>query len=129
MKLAVMGNAGRAQREFPTLNQGAVPGDGPENIRFTDVVVIEPIARPGFIIVGAERPAAVRDGDPELPVDIAFAVQRSESEALTGGQILQRAGGGLKWRSLKEVDVDAAKHSIQPRDSLSNADARIGCVI
>ncbi len=129
MKLAAMPEVGRAQREFPALNPGIIPGDGPEEIRFSNVVVVEPIMSPGCIIVGTEIPSVVRDGDAELPFDIALTVQRRETKILAGGQIEQRAGSGHEWRGLVVETVETAKDPIQARHSHGNANPRIGCVL
>ncbi len=94
MELAVMQDVRRAQCEFPALNLRIGPGDGPEDIRLANVVVIEPIVGAGFKVVGIEGPAVIRDGHAELPLDVAFTVQRSEGKALTGGQSLQLSSWG-----------------------------------
>jgi len=88
--------------------------------------MIQPIPRSGFVVVGAEIPAAIGNGDAKLPLDIPLAVQRSESKTLTGGQILQRAGCRHEWRRLIEVAVEAAKHPIQARNFDRNAKTGVG---
>ena len=74
MKLAAVPEVRRAQREFPALNHGVGPGNGPEDEGFADVVVIEPVVGAGFEVIGIESPTVDGDGDTELPFDIALAV-------------------------------------------------------
>src|ERR1700691_616401 len=106
VKLAAVPEVGRAQSEFPALNQRVLPGDGPEEIGVSNVVVVEPVLGAGFVIVGAEVPSAKRNGDAELPFDIALALQRRESKILAVGQVEQRAGGRHERRGLVEVTVE-----------------------
>src|SRR5580704_1521335 len=109
MKLAAMPEIRRAQREFPALNLGVGPCNRPEDIRFADVVVIQPIAGAGFKVVRVEGPALQRNGDTELPLDVALTVQRSEAEALVSGQILQLVRGRGKRGSRVEVAIEPAE--------------------
>src|SRR5208282_6122170 len=115
VKLAAMPEIGRAKSEFPALNHRVLPGDGPKEIGVSDVVVVEPVLGAGFIIIGAEVPAVKRNGDAELPFDIALPLQRRESKILAVGQIEQRAGCGDERRGLIEVSVKSAKDPIQSR--------------
>src|SRR5271163_643954 len=73
MELAVMQDVGRAQCEFPALNERIGPGDGPEDVRFADVVVVEPIVGAGFKVVGIEGGTfadAASETDSIIPFEI-----------------------------------------------------------
>src|SRR5579863_2150533 len=119
----------RTQRELPALNHGVTPGDRPEDIGFSNVVVVEPVVGAGFVVVSAECPTAIGNGDPNLPFDIALPVQRREAKVLTGSQSLQLIGGRGKRRCLVEVAVESAERPVQVRNPDCDADARIGPVL
>ena len=126
VKLAAVPEVGRAQSEFPALNQRVLPGDRPEEIGIPDVIVVEPVLGAGFVIISAEVPAVKRNGDAELPFDIALALERRKSKILAVGQIEQRAGGSDERRGLIEVTVKSAKNPIQAGNFHCDAEARIG---
>ena len=99
VKLTAAPEARGAQCGFPTLNQGGIPGDRPEEIRFADIVVIQPILAPAFESVGVERPAAKRNRDAELVfVDRALRAGERKSDS---GCWPNRATG--RWRSAAEA--------------------------
>src|SRR5579863_1300708 len=129
MKLAATPEAGRPQCEFPTLNHGGIPRDRPEDVRFSDIVMIEPIPGAGFKSIGVERPAAIGNRDAKLVLPIALATQGTESKILAVRQTEQRAGGSQQRRSLIKFAVKAAKDPVQARDSNSNANARVGRIL
>ena len=131
---------GRTQGECPPLDLCIGPGDRPKNIRFSDVVVVQPVLRPGFIVIGGQGPVAVGNRDAILPLDIPLAMQRSEGKSLAGGKIEQRTGGGRprrdagtasrrQGRGLVVVAVEAAKHPVQVRDSQGTPQARVACML
>src|SRR5579863_8525357 len=109
MKLAPMPEIRGAQRKFPALNLGVGPGNGPEDIRFADIVVIQPVVGAGFKVIRVQHPTLQRNRDPELPLDIALAVQGSERETLARAQRLHLVRGRRDWRSLIEVAVEPAE--------------------
>ena len=111
MKLAAMRDARRAQRELPAANHGLVDRDGEEEIRFADVVVVEEIYDVGAEGVGVEHPSAIRDGDAELMLFVALAVQRNESQIVGVGKLQQRTGRGDERRRLVVVAVEGAEES------------------
>ena len=59
-----------------------------------------------------EDPAGEGNRDAELIFVVALSAQRAEGQALAGGQILQRAGGGQQRRRLIEDPVEAAEHPV-----------------
>ena len=69
-----MGDARRAQRDFPSANDRLGNRDGEEEIGFADVVVIEEIDNVGAESIGVEDPAVERDGYAELMFFVALAV-------------------------------------------------------
>ena len=111
-----MPEAGGAQREFPTVDHGRIPGDRPEEIRFADIIVIQPVRGLGPKIIGVQSPAAIGNHEAKLVFFIPLAVQRSEGEILAVGQTEERAGGGHERRGLVVVTVEAAKNPIQARN-------------
>ncbi len=62
VELAAMGDAGRAESEFPSADHCLGNGDGEEEIGLADIVVIEEIHYVGAEVVGVEYPAMVWDG-------------------------------------------------------------------
>ena len=56
---------------------------GKEDVGGADVVVVEKIGDIGFEGIGVEDPSAVRDGDAELMLFVALAVER-EMDACSG---------------------------------------------
>ncbi len=127
MKLAAMPKAGGSQREFPSLNQGRFPRDRPEEIRFSDVVVIQPIAALVFESIGVESPAAIGNRDADLIFFIALAVQRSKSQTLAFRQLEERAGGRHDRGGLIKLAVECAKNPVQARDFDGDAKAGVHC--
>jgi hypothetical protein len=93
MELAAMPQARRAERKFPALDKRLLPGNRPEDVRFSDVVVIEPVFCVRFVVIGVKNPAVKGNRDADLVFDIALAVQRSEGEILAGSHLEQLAGG------------------------------------
>ena len=102
VKLAVVEGVGRAQGEFPPLNLGVGPGDRPEEIRFSDIVVVQPVLGPCFISIGVQNPAAIGNRDAKLLLDIPLAVQGSESESLA------------RWPSRAELRPVAVRQAAGP---------------
>ena len=82
MKLGAVGDARRAQGEFPSANQGLVVGEGKEDVGGSDVVVVEKIGDIGFEGIGVENPSAVGNGDAELMFFVALAVERQKAAAV-----------------------------------------------
>src|SRR5208337_4357969 len=82
VKLAAMPEAGGPKGQFPALNQGSIPRDRPEEIRFSDIVMIQPIRRSCLVSIGVKRPAAKRDREPKLVLFIPLAAQGRESKIL-----------------------------------------------
>ena len=120
-----MPDARGSQCEFPALNQGGIPGDWPEEVRFADVVVVQPILRPRLKCVGVEGPAAQWNGEAKLTLFIALSVQWSECETLAVRQFRQGSGAGYDGRSLVKVPIEGAKHPVESRDFYGHAKTRI----
>ena len=94
MSLRAAPEARGTQGSFPTLNQGAVPGERPEEVRFADVAVVQPIPRTGLKGILVEHPSVKRNGHAELVFSIALSPQRAEGQTLAVGQIDQWTGSG-----------------------------------
>ena len=123
MKLGMVGDARRAQRELPSANQGSGIGEGKENVGSSDVVVVEKIGDIGFEVIGVEDPSAVRDGDAELMLFIAFTVERQELAAGGLTERLYGAGNGFDRRRLIVVTVEGAECPTEFRNGGSGAEA------
>ena len=82
MDLSAIGDAWRAESEFPSANDCLGDGDGEEEVGLADVVMIEEIHDVGAEVIGVENPAVIGDGDSELVFFIALAVERNESQAV-----------------------------------------------
>ena len=120
-----MRDAGRTQREFPSANQGLGNGDGKENIRRSDVVVVEEIRDVGLEVIGVEYPSAVRDGNAELMFFVALAGQRDETQLLSLDITDQgRSGNGLDRRRLIVMSIEGAECPPKLGDGDSGAEAR-----
>ena len=72
VKLNPARETGRAQREFPSSNQGLGNGNGEEDVGRSDIVVVQKIGDVGLEVIGVEDPSAVRDGDAELMFFVAL---------------------------------------------------------
>src|ERR1035437_10997628 len=82
-----MSDARRPHRQFPSANKGLVDGERKEKIGFSKGVVVEEVMRAGAEGVGVERPSAKRDGDAELMLFVALAMERNESATTCRAQI------------------------------------------
>ena len=69
---------GELNRQFPSLNQRAVNGDGEENVRLADVGMVEEVVGARFKIVRVKQPPTERNLHAELMLLIALAVQRKK---------------------------------------------------
>jgi len=77
--LAAASDARRAHRELPAIDASAFYGDGYENFGVIEIVMVEEIGGAGEEVVCVERPAAKRNGYPELVFFVALAVERRET--------------------------------------------------
>ena len=76
--------------------------------------MIEIILRSLMIVVYVDRPAAQRDGEPELVFLIALAFERNESESLRDREIEQRAtDGGERRRLVVSAPETRAQYPMQ----------------
>src|ERR1700690_2540284 len=125
MHLASTPETRGTQSEFPTLNEGAIPREWPEEIGFADVAVVQPILGACLECVRVESPAAVRNGDAELMLFITLAAQRAKRQVLTVGQIKKWAGCSKQRRRLVKITVECAEDPIQMGDLDGDANARI----
>src|ERR1700722_10385706 len=124
MQLPAVPQPRRANGEFPRLNQSSVPSKRPEEIRFADVAVIEPIFGAGLESVCIESPTAKGNRYAELMFLISLAVDRSECQTLTLAQFSQWAGSRRDWRRLVIVTIESMKDPIQAGNFEGNAEAR-----
>ena len=109
INLAAVVKARRAQNEFPAANARALDGDGDENLRVVEIVVVKEIIGASEEVIGVEGPATKRDSDAELVFFIAFAMKRHEAQVLARGELNQRAGKGEQRGCLVEMAVKAAE--------------------
>src|SRR5580704_12521520 len=120
-----MPEARGAQCELPTLDQGRIPRDRPEKIRFSDIVMIQPVRCPCFKRIGVQLPTAIWNRDTVLVLFIPLAVQGSESKTLADCEISERASGRQERRGLVVVAVEGAKYPIQARNFDGYANSRV----
>ena len=80
--LAEVPEVGRAEREFPCLDERALDGDGDEDAGFADVVVVEEVVGLGLEGVGVEQPATEGDLDAELVLFVALAFEGEVAVAI-----------------------------------------------
>ncbi len=126
VQLAAVGKSRRTKRQLPAANHGLRDGDRKEDAGSADVVVIEKIAGVGLEVIGVKNPSPKRDGDAELMLFVAFAVERGKSQALLAGVIDQRrAGDGLNWWCLIVVPIESAEGPTQLGDGDGGAEARL----
>src|SRR5579872_8822 len=90
MKLATVGDAGRAQRDLPSADSRILNGEREKEIGLADVVVIEKIGCVGAEGVGIENPSAPGNVDAELRFFVTLAVERDESEVVGIGELQER---------------------------------------
>ena len=69
-----------------SLNQGGIPRDRPEEIGFSDIVMIQPILCRCLKMVSVEIPTVKGNRDAKLILFIPLAVQRSECKTLAIGK-------------------------------------------
>src|SRR5690349_4043829 len=115
---------GRAQCQLPAANQGLIDGEREENIRFSDIVVIEKIGDARFEIVDIERPILVRNCHAELIFGITLAAQRNECEILAVHKIQDRSRYRKRRRLLIKLTVKPAKGPVDARNAKSNSSPR-----
>jgi len=75
VNLPAVRDSRRAQRQFPSANQGSGIGEREENVRSSNVVVVEKIGNISLEGIGVEHPSAIRNGNAELMFFIAFAME------------------------------------------------------
>src|ERR1035441_4112768 len=112
------------QREFPAANKGLVDGERKEEVGISKGVVVEEIISAGAEGVGVERPSAKRDGDAELMLFVALAMERNESATTCRAQISQRPGSGEQRRRLIVVTVEGAEGPAKSGNGDRSAKAR-----
>src|SRR5271170_3906745 len=72
--LPAVANAWRAQRQLPAVDSCALNGNGEEEIRVVEIIVVEKVFRAGQKVVGVQRPSAERNRYAELVLLIALSV-------------------------------------------------------
>ena len=129
VKLGAMSDARGMQREFPAADQGLFNREGKEKVGFSDGVVVEEIPGAGAEGVGVERPSAKGDGDTELMLFVALAIERNEFATICRAQLLQRSGGSKQRRRLIVVTVEGAEGPAKTGDRDRCTEARADGVL
>ena len=124
MNLRALCNSRGTQSGFPASNGGASDGDRKEQIRLTNVVVIEEICDGGAEGISVEGPPAVRDGNAKLVLFVALAVQGNESRIVGPGKLKQRARGGDQRRGLIIMTVESAECPLKMWNCERRSEAR-----
>ena len=119
----------RAHRDLRAADDRAQIGQRDENAGVADDIVIQKIARAGVEIVHIERPSAKRNGQADVVLDIALALQRNEIEALRHRELERRTGQAVERRRLIVIRVVAVQHPVQSRNADRRAQTRIGGVL
>jgi hypothetical protein len=109
VNLDAVREAGRAQGEFPSANQGLGNGNGEKDVRRSDIVVVKKIGDVGLEVIGVEDPPAERDGNAELMFFVAFTGERQEAAAGRLALRDQRTGDGFDRRCLIVVPVEGTE--------------------
>src|SRR5258708_208297 len=82
MNLAAVEQARGTQRDFPAADARMIHRHGEEDVRVAEHIVVEEVLHAGAEVVAIEGPTMEGDGDAELALLVALAVQRKEVEAL-----------------------------------------------
>ncbi len=105
----------RAESQLPASDDGLLNGQGDEQVRFTDVIVIEKVVGAGFEVIGIDRPAVERDGHAELVFFVAFSEQGQEAKVVGSHELQQRTRRREQWRRLVVVSVEGTEHPVKAR--------------
>lgn len=90
VQLSSMQKLGRTRRRFPPANARLSDGQGQEDVRVADDVVIEEVPRSGPEVIHVENPFVERDGEAEFVLFIALSVQGEEPDSLVEREVQQR---------------------------------------
>ena len=123
VKLEAVREAGRAEGEFPSSNQGLGDCEGEEDIGGANVVVVQKIGDVGLEGIGVEDPSAVRDGDAVLMFFVALPGKRQETAVRWLTLLDERTGDGFDRGCLIVVSVESAEGPVQTGDGESRAEA------
>src|SRR6267143_2447323 len=85
--LSTVGDAGRAECQFPTADFSSINRDRQTQPR-SDAALVKEIAGAGFEIVRVENPTAIGNGDSELMLFVALSVKRQETTIVRGAKLL-----------------------------------------
>src|SRR5262249_11220339 len=81
--------ARRTECRFPAVDAPLVDGQGNEDVRVADHVMIEEIPGVRLKLIGIDSPATDRNRDPDLVLFVAFAFQRQKPEPLVRREVEQ----------------------------------------
>ena len=118
-----------AQGQLPTLNAGAINRKREENVGFANAAVIKEISDLGVEVVSIDDPATERNGNAELALFIALAMEGEEAKIVVVHELEQRSRGSYQRRRLIELAVKPAKDPVEAWDSDRRASARTGGVL
>src|SRR6266403_4120974 len=124
-----MTDLGRAERKLPSVDAGALDGNGKKQVGVVEIVVVEEIHSASEKIAGVQRPAMKRNGDAKLVLFIAFTVERNEAQVLIVGGLQERTGNGQQRRRLVEMAIKGAENPVQFGNPQRSADAGAGCIL
>ena len=129
INLRPIADARRAQRKLPAVDARALNRDREKQVGIVEIIVVEEILGASEKIAGVQRPAVEWNGNAELVLFIAFAVERNEAQVLIVGGLQKRAGNGQQRRRLVKMTIKGAENPVEPGNPQRSANARAGSIL
>src|SRR6266536_736985 len=98
VNVGTLKQARRSHRALKAADANVVDGQGEEDVRVAQRIVVEEVARASPEVVEVEGPALHGDRQPEIVLLVTFAAQGQETKTLVYGKLQQGAGYRRKRR-------------------------------
>src|SRR6478752_6331729 len=113
MELGASCEPRRVHRAFPSPDAGALDGEGKENVRIAQNVMVEKVLCAGAEVGEIERPSRHGDGQTKFVLLIALAPQWQKAKSLLRRLLQQRTVHGEERRRLVVTSVKAAEDPVE----------------
>src|SRR6202035_5762013 len=98
-------------------------------IRVADVVVVKEVLRQRMKVIDINGPTLNGNGQAELVLLVAFAMQRNEAQIIAVRELEQRTAYGDERRCLVILAPEAAKKPIDPGKPQGRSKTRTGGIL
>lgn len=129
VELGAIKNARGGRGGFPALDAGAVDGEREEDVGVAENVVIEEILRGGAKVGDVEGPALEWDGQTELTLLVAFAVEGEKATRRGRALIEDWTRDGEEGWGLIVVSPESASDPVEFRNLERSTEARVGRIL